>query len=200
MSKSASRPRSTSPSEASHPSAQRVVDIDIGPVPAPGSPVRPLTDVVPIRSLAECLSAVSIIERAASGARLSALGAWTPAQNCGHCGMLLSAALDGIDVRLNWPMRVAGRVARGAALGPRPLPTGVRLRGPLRAFEPAAGMTMEEGVEALRTPLSRIVLSGQTMSHPSPLFGALDHEQWTTLQVKHLRHHLGFVGIQSSLG
>ncbi|MFK7960856.1 MAG: DUF1569 domain-containing protein [Phycisphaerales bacterium] len=157
-----------------------------------------MTDVVSIRTLADALEAMPIVEAAEADGRLVPLAKWSPAQNFMHCGVLLSGALDGFTFRLPLFLRAVGRATRGATLGPKPMPRGIKHRGGLEPLAPASSVDFTSGLEALRTPLSRIVLSGQSMTHPNPLYGSLGHDQWMTFQVKHVRHHFQFVGIRGA--
>ena len=59
---------------------------------------------------------------------------------------------------------------------------------------PPEGTRFEEGYAALRSCVDR-VLAGDRMTHPSPIFEKLTHDEWVTLQLGHCSMHLSFISL-----
>jgi hypothetical protein len=56
----------------------------------------------------------------------------------------------------------------------------------------AETVTDEAGVQKLREVIARMK-TWQGSLHPSPLFGPMDREMWTKVNLLHCEHHLGFL-------
>lgn len=123
-------------------------------------------------------------------------GNWNLAQVCGHVAQWMSYPLDGFPtspfpVRLMlWLMRVTvcKRMLRGvlethSMTGNRPT---------LRHTIPAPNS--DEGAAVARlAEAARRLQNCEGPFFPSPLFGDLDHETLTQLNVIHAAHHLSFL-------
>jgi len=90
-------------------------------------------------------------------------------------------------------------VAKKKALSGEPLKPGIRLPKGATELVPPVGTTFEAGYGALRGMVDR-VLGGEKMTHPSPLFGTLTHDEWVTLQLGHCSMHLSFIDLGSGSG
>lgn len=137
------------------------------------------------------------IEAAHRAGTLRAVGNWTPGQILQHCSKLMRFALDGFPFRLPWFLRTVGRIIRTKALAPDTrLPgPGLKLGGPAAAQLPDPDVSFEDGMRALREQIARID-RGEQMTHPSPLFGPLTHEQWMHLHLRHCMLHLSFLSLR----
>jgi len=149
-------------------------------------PRRPLD----FADLGAVRSEIARLESAAADGTLVAAGDWTLDQACWHLARFMRMSREGFTFRAPLPLRLAGRFMKGWALGPKPSPRGIRLRGPLSALEPSGPCA--DGPAQLRGELDAITERGERYTHPSPLLGPLAHEEWVRLHCKHAAHHLGF--------
>jgi hypothetical protein len=122
-------------------------------------------------------------------------GHWDLGQVCGHLADWLGFPLDGFP-RPPWPVRLllwfvrhtTGRRMLRRVLAQREMPAG---RPTIRETVPAPGGD-EAGVERLRQAVARVRAHPGPL-RPSPLFGEMDREAWTQLQLIHCAHHLSFL-------
>ena len=144
----------------------------------------------------DILRDIETIERARDAGTLTHTGNWSPGQILWHCGAFFDASLDGFPpgAKPPLPLRILGRLIKGKATAPGgEAPTGFKLPKTLQdAFGPPPGTTLEEGIARVRAPIERIK-NGAKMTHPSPLFGPMNHEQWTNLQLGHCQMHFSFI-------
>jgi hypothetical protein len=123
-------------------------------------------------------------------------GKWDLSQVCGHLSDWLRFPLDGppptpVHLRFAfWLMRntVGGMIFRRIVRTGQ-MPAG----GPtLKESIPAPGGDESAAVENLQRAVTRFQNhTGPT--YPSPVFGELDRDQRTRLQLVHCAHHLGFL-------
>jgi len=128
-------------------------------------------------------------ERVAVGAPKT-LGNWSPGQIFLHLARGIDASIDGVEMKLPWPMRLVGRLARGRIL-----------RGAMRAGInlPPAGAdyfnpgptTTEAGLASLRAAILR--LEGTSQRAASPLLGRLTAAEWEQFHLRHAELHLSFI-------
>jgi hypothetical protein len=121
-----------------------------------------------------------------------AAGNWTPGQVVQHVAKGIGFATDGFPrPRASWPLRVLGRVIRNRTLT-KPTQPGLNLPPSFRFLLPdEPAVAWDEGVRMLRGAIGRA--SAQRMTHPSPVFGALSHEQWVQFHCRHAELHLSFL-------
>ena len=124
------------------------------------------------------------------------VGRWDLAQVCGHLGEWMRFPLDGfpkppIPVRLMlWSMRLTvGRRLLRKTLQARSMPSGGHT---LPETVPPPGGDEPAAVERFRQVLRRF-RAHDGRFHPSPLFGEMDRETLTQLQLIHCAHHLSFL-------
>ena len=124
-------------------------------------------------------------------------GNWNLAQVCGHCGNWMSYPMDGFPRpffligMVLWLMKVtigkrqlrkilsSGKMASGQPTMPASVPT------PDAASDQAA-------VAKLGETIAKFKKHDQPW-HPSPLFGDMDTETLTQLQLIHVAHHFSFL-------
>jgi len=123
-------------------------------------------------------------------------GNWSLAQVCSHLADWMAFPLDGFPrapapIRaLLWAMKnTVGRRQLRKILDSGSMPAG----GPTMPQTVAgAGGDESAAIERLRRTVARF-RSHSGPLHPSPLFGALDKETATRLQLVHCAHHLSFL-------
>lgn len=128
-------------------------------------------------------------------------GNWTLSQCCSHLSDWLRFAVVGMP-RQPAPVRAILWVMRhafGKRTLARWLSSGSMPAGKLTLPETVAKSPGDdaEGVAAFREAVERFKSHSGPL-HPSPLFGVLDHETATKLQLIHCAHHLSFLLPQRS--
>ena len=133
------------------------------------------------------------IEQAHRDGTLSTAGGWTVGQCLDHCATLIESSYDGFDLKISWPLKLLGRLIlkrvitkEGAQIKP-----GIKLPARAGKLRPLENVSIEHGLEKMRHQLNRIEL-GERMTHPSPVFGKLTHQQWVGIHMSHCRMHMGF--------
>jgi hypothetical protein len=123
-------------------------------------------------------------------------GNWDLSQVCGHLAAWLTYPIDGPPPQpphramMFWLVRntIGGMIVRHI------LRTGAMPAGSstLKSSIPAAGGEETQAVANLQSAISRFEKHTGPW-HPSPLFGTLDRDQRTRLQLIHCAHHLSFL-------
>jgi len=134
---------------------------------------------------------LSDLERILLAPSVRTAGNWTVGESLDHVAKLIRFAYDGFPFKAPIAIRLLGRIVRVVAFG-KPIPAGLKLRGASEALLPEKGVDRVTGAERLRIQLQRM-RGGEKMTQPSPVFGRLTHEQWTTLQLRHAELHLSFL-------
>ncbi len=135
------------------------------------------------------------LERACDSGTVRATGDWSPGQITHHIGKFFHFALDGFDAPAPLPVRIiATLLFKKKALGPGPMPSGIKLPAKASYMLPDPDISDKDGITYLREQLQRLA-EGEKFTHPSPIFGKLTHEQWMTIQLKHAALHLGFLDL-----
>ena len=145
------------------------------------------------KSWQDVLAELDRIEQAHNAGTLTHTGNWSPGQNMDHAARLIRCAFDGFDGQAPAPVRFFVRLFfKSSALGPKPMPAGFKLPKAASSMLPADNVSTPEGLTLLRDQLHRLT-AGEKMTQPSPVFGRLTHDEWTTIQLKHLALHLSFL-------
>jgi len=123
--------------------------------------------------------------------RLARAGNWSLGQALGHLATWVEFAFDGYppSVRAPLPVRLVLRALRGRMLaaGMRPGVRIPRLPGGTLGLEE---IPLEVALPRFRDAMRRLQASAP--SRVNPAFGALTHEQWIQLNLRHAELHLGF--------
>lgn len=130
------------------------------------------------------------IEAAHVAGALETTGNWSAGQILHHLGEFWRMAFDGFGIRAPLALRLLARLFKKRALRAPP-PRGLRLRRGMRVIEPPSAVVFDDGLALLRRQVGRCRV-GERMTHASPLFGSLTHEQWLSLHLNHSAMHLGF--------
>lgn len=124
---------------------------------------------------------------------VTSLGEWTAAQNIDHVRRLIRVSHAGADFTMPWYFRLLGRLMKSRVLG-SPFKPGMKTAP---AFQPPAGITMDEAIAAFRAEVELASRPG-AMSRPSPFLGKMTHDDWEQLHCRHAEHHFGFIIIEST--
>ncbi len=145
------------------------------------------------QSLDDLLRDLDAIESSHSAGTLRTTGNWTTGQIAQHCAILMRCAIDGFPTTAPWLVRViVTALFKKKALSGAPAPPGFKIPKQAGFLTPDDDVTFEQGVGELREVVGRIK-AGERFTHPSPVFGRLSHEEWTTLQLGHTAMHMSFV-------
>lgn len=133
------------------------------------------------------------IDAAIASGTARSVGNWTVGQNLEHCSRTFRFSIDGFTIRVPSVLRWGARTfVLPGLLGDKPMKGGIRLPSSAGDLLPPERIADAEGMLELRRQLARL-RAGERMDQPSPVFGKLTHEQWTTVQLKHCALHLGRV-------
>lgn len=129
-------------------------------------------------------------ERLAQG-NVHTVGNWTQGQIYKHIGISMRGALDGMNMKVSWFMRMFIKVMRKRVLT-KPMPAGIKLPAEAAAqIVPEASTTVEEGLEELRKSIKRMQI--ETQRHPSPFLGEMSIEEWNQFHCRHAELHMSFL-------
>lgn len=147
------------------------------------------------KSLAEVSADLDRLESAHHAGTLKASGNWTPGQVFEHLAIFMACPIDGFPPGKP-PLHIwllTRWIIRPVALKGGPPPAGIKLPKEAAFLLPPEGTSFEKGIGDLRRQITRVTEKGERFTHPSPVFGPLTHEQWTTLQLGHCKLHLSFL-------
>ncbi|MFI4917462.1 MAG: DUF1569 domain-containing protein [Phycisphaerales bacterium JB060] len=145
-------------------------------------------------SFEEVSAELDRLESSLDAGTIATTGNWTPGQVFEHLGKFLKFAYDGFPTKAPPPVRWIGRLMlkRKATQTEEPIPSGFKLPRQASALLPEEDIADRDGLAFLREQIAR-VQRGETMTQTSPLLGRLTHEEWITLQRKHMALHLSFL-------
>ena len=119
-------------------------------------------------------------------------GNHTAAQLIHHIAVPMDKAVNGFDFDAPLVMKVFGRVLKVFGVD-RPIKPGIRPpKSVEERFWAPADISLDEAIVYLRRSVKAANVPG-SMTHPSPLFGKMTHEQWLGLNYRHAELHLGFI-------
>lgn len=120
------------------------------------------------------------------------LAQWTAAQNVQHVPLSLRLAVDGYGAFAPPPhMKILGRLLKGVFLRMKFKP-GTKAPGNLgELVQPAADVTPEEAMQALRDVTADIATRGWISSNP--VLGNMRADQWIQFHCRHAELHFGHI-------
>jgi hypothetical protein len=128
---------------------------------------------------------------------LEAHGNWTPAQIFDHLAKFIECSYEGFPFRAAWPLRVVSHAMKWIAwkrfvdFSLRP---GFKLTPRAEALLPDEWADFDVATARLRAALRRIQ-RGEPMTAESPFEGAITHDQWLYVHLRHAELHLSFLEI-----
>lgn len=117
-------------------------------------------------------------------------GNWTLAQALDHIACLMEGSLDGVSAKAPLWLRMMSPLFRSKALNTGMDP-GIKLTGAMEAALPPDDVSLEAARKRIENVFTRI-RDGERMTHPSPVFGKMTHEDWTNFHCRHAELHLSF--------
>jgi Protein of unknown function (DUF1569) len=147
------------------------------------------------RSISDLEKDLDDLEKTCQMGTVHKTGDWSPGPICHHVGKFFHFALDGFDGPAPLPVRIIATILfKKKALGPGPMPAGIKLPAKASYMLPDPDISDADGIAFLRDQIARMN-NGEQFTHPSPIFGKLTHDQWMTIQLKHAALHLGFLDL-----
>ena len=128
-------------------------------------------------------------EKLVSSPHTRTLGNWPLSRLLAHLAMMMNGSMDGFSFKAPWYIRAILFFIKGRFLRNR-LSPGITLSkdGETVLYPPVS--SPQDALEMLRRAAART--EAQRMSAPHPAFGALTHEQWVQLHLRHAELHLSF--------
>lgn len=116
------------------------------------------------------------------------LGNWPLPRLLSHLTMTINNSIDGFQERAPWFIRLLAPLIKGKVL--RKMTPGIRLPKSAESYAfPDAGPAAEALVK-LRAAVART--KSERMTAPHPAFGAMTHDEWLQLHLRHCELHLSF--------
>lgn len=122
---------------------------------------------------------------------VNASGNWNTGQIVGHITAVMLASIEGFPFSLPMPIRLFGRLIRNRAMK-KGFPSGIKIpsqAGP--AFDPPPDLSFDQAVEQLASAIEKA--KQHKMTHASPVFGVLTHDQWIQFHCRHAELHFSFM-------
>jgi hypothetical protein len=103
-------------------------------------------------------------------------------------------SLDGAppEAKVPFIIRLIAPLMKRRATSGKTLPAGFKIPQNASYMMPRSGCSFEDGLARLRKVLDRLD-RGDQMTHASPAFGKMSHDEWMGLHLGHAQLHLGFV-------
>lgn len=117
------------------------------------------------------------------------LGNWPLERLLMHLTTAINGSIDGISARAPWIVRLAAPLFKVSILNKGMTPGFNLPKKAEPSFYPAAA-SPQEALEKLRAAVARTRHERMTARHP--FLGALTHEEWTKLHLRHAELHLSF--------
>lgn len=124
-----------------------------------------------------------------------AIGGWTAPQIIEHLVITMKIANHGMDLKVPLVMKLFGQVLKLTGQFDKSFKPGIKPPAHVaKAFAPRPDITLDDALQGLRDETAYAKQQG--MTHPSPLFGTLSHDQWEKLHCRHAELHLGFIVLE----
>lgn len=144
-------------------------------------------------SLNEALAEAERLAAADSTGALVRTGNWTLGQIFSHVASFVNYAYDGYPPELPstpWLVRVLVRAMKRRFLSGK-LPRGYKIRGMPSGTAGVLDLPTDEALAMLRAAIARLQRTAPPVQNP--VFGALSHEEWKALHLRHMELHFGYV-------
>ncbi len=118
-------------------------------------------------------------------------GNWTLGQNLGHLASWIEYGYSGYPMAApSWIIRTIVKLMRKRFLT-GPAMVGFKIKGVAGGTYGTEDMSGRSGLERLTMAWAK--LDAAPPSLPSPVFGAMTHEEWKMLHLRHAEGHLSFL-------
>lgn len=119
------------------------------------------------------------------------LGNWSAGQIFKHLAITLDNAVDGVDFRVPWFVRLIARTFKNRFLY-KPMSPGFRMPRRMEPyFAPPAKVELADGLQALHRAVARYKAAERLA--PSAALGPLTRAEYDALNLRHAEMHLSFL-------
>lgn len=133
---------------------------------------------------------------AEAAGKLERLGNWTPGQCFGHVAAFINYAFDGYPPEMPtppWFVVIMVRLFKKRLL--KGFPAGMRLKGVEGGTLGIEPISTAEGLTKLEAAFARLSRSAPTK--PNPVFGAMTHDEWLAMHLRHAELHQSFLRVRT---
>lgn len=138
------------------------------------------------------------VERLAQAKHIQTRGNRSAGQVLQHLATVMHGAIDGMEIKLPWPMRLIMPVIlffQKQKFLNQPMKSGIVLPKGAAAKLIPPPTSWEDGLAAIRSGLKRLQSNPQRAPHS--FLGPLTAEEWTKVQCRHCELHLSFLDADS---
>ena len=132
---------------------------------------------------------VADAEKLVASPNTKMLGNWPLGQLLAHLATAVNGSIDGVSVKAPWIARLIGPFLKSRILKNKMKP-GFKLPQKFEADFFPAGLTSQEAFDQLRQAVARLQKEKMTARHP--ILGAITHDEWNQLHLRHAELHLSF--------
>jgi hypothetical protein len=143
----------------------------------------------------DALADVPQLVAAERAGKLNRLGNWTLGQTLGHLAAWINFGFDGNPLNPPWFVKVLSRMMKKRFIYGKPM-RGFKIPKVPGGTLATELLSTDEGERRFRDAMER--LRRGPPARPNPVFGALTHDEWINLHLRHAELHLGFLCPQSS--
>lgn len=140
-------------------------------------------------SFASLDEVVADAERLVASPHVTMLGNLSLGQILAHLAVPVNGAIDGIDRKAPWFIRLLGPWFKSRILS-KGMPPGFKLPKGVEAEMFPAVDSAEQGLAILREAVARLKTERMNASHP--ILGKLSHDEWSRLHRRHAELHLSY--------
>ena len=130
-------------------------------------------------------------ERLASG-DVQTVGNWTLGQIFQHLAQSMHSSIDGMNMKFPWLMKkIFLLFTNKDKMLKQTMNPGFKIpKKGEEQFNPASGVSTDEGLASLRAAIERCKAEESRAEHPA--FGEVTREEWDTFQLRHAELHMSF--------
>lgn len=147
--------------------------------------------VLHFTSLDQVRAEVDRLVAADAEGKLRCCGNWSLGQTLNHLAAWVEYSYTQPPMKTPWLVKVLIRLVVGKRrFIEQPMRRGVRIPGIAGGTLTTEPVSLEAGLVRYQAALDRI--EREAPQKPNVLFGALTHEEWIKLQLRHAENHLGY--------
>jgi hypothetical protein len=145
--------------------------------------------VLRFKSLDEAVADGANLQTAENRGKLLHLGNWTLGQSFGHLAAWISYGYDGFPLKIPWIVRLIAPLVKNKFIN-SPMRAGARIPRVSEGTYGIVPLSTYDGFEAFKNACERLKATAPTKPHF--FFGALTHDEWIAMNLRHAELHLSF--------